>query len=174
MTDSETQMTALEGQKFSGSKYGNEDRINAVVSYLINGTYTKAEKATGIPASTIRTWAKTDWWEPLTAEARALKEDEFRAGFSRIIDAGIARTEEAVIKGETKLVKTKDGYEERLVPVGAKDAIPIAAIAFDKLRLSENLPTSIRQSDSSKTIQAQLEELAGLINQREKKIVSDQ
>jgi hypothetical protein len=50
----------------------------------------------------------------------------------------------------------------------------MAAIAYDKLRLSENLPTSIRQTDNSKTIQAQLEELAGLIDRREKKIVADQ
>jgi hypothetical protein len=174
MTDSETCMTALQGQDFSGSKYGNEDRINAVVSYLINGTYTKAEKATGIPASTIRTWAKSEWWQQLSVEVRALKEEEFRAGFSRLIDAGIARTEDALLEGEIKLVKTKEGYEERRVPVGAKDATTIAAIAYDKLRLSENLPTAITQSESSKSLQAQLEELSDRLNEREKKIVSEQ
>ena len=77
--DSNARSTALENYDFAGSKYGNEDRINAVVSYLINGTCTKAEKSTGIPASTIRTWTKSDWWQPVTAEVRSEKEEEFRA-----------------------------------------------------------------------------------------------
>ena len=48
--------------------------------------------------------------------------------------------------GDVKLVKTRDGHEQHRVPVSAKDATVIAAIGYDKLRLSLNLPTSIRGS----------------------------
>ena len=46
--------------------------------------------------------------------------------------------------GDVKLVKTRDGHEQHRVPVSAKDATVIAAIGYDKLRLSLNLPTTIR------------------------------
>ena len=111
---------------------------------------------------------------PLTDEVRSEKEDEFRAGFSGIIETALFRAKDALERGDTKLVKTKDRYEERRVPVSAKDAMVMAAIAYDKLRLIENLPTAITQSDSSKSLQAQLEELSDRLDEREKKIVSDQ
>ncbi len=101
-------------------------------------------------------------------EARNEKEDEHHAAFSRIIDKATKRAEDALEHGETKLVKTKDGYEERLVPVGAKDALMIAAISYDKKRLSENLPTSITQSEGSKGIQAKLEELSERLSEQER------
>ncbi len=110
----------------------------------------------------------------LAESIRNEKEDEHHAVFSRIIDKATKRAEDALEHGETKLVKTKDGYEERRVPVGAKDALIMAGIAYDKKRLSQNLPTSITQSDSSKGIQAKLQELSNRLTQREASVVSEQ
>jgi hypothetical protein len=44
----------------------------------------------------------------------------------------------------------------------------IAAISYDKLRLSENLPTNIIQKDGSKGIQAKLDELSERITETER------
>ncbi len=170
--------TALQGYTFAGSKYSNEQRIEAVANYMILGTLSKASEACGIPLTTLYDWKKTEWWEPLAVEARNEKEDEHHAAFSRIIDKATKRAEDALEHGETKLVKTKDGYEERLVPVGAKDALMIAAISYDKKRLSENLPTSITRSEGSKGIQAQLQELSNRLTESERadkaRVVSEQ
>lgn len=173
-----TPKSALEGYDFSGSKYGNQDRYQAVVAYLVNGTLTGASKICGVPVTTLHGWTKADWWQGLLEQVRTEKEEEFRAGFTRIVDKAIARTEEALDKGEVKLVKTKDGYEERRVPVGAKDATMIGAITYDKLRLSENKPTAISQTESTKSIQAQLEALSKKLDEQERrekaKIVAEQ
>ncbi len=169
-----TTSLALAGYNFQGSKYSNEQRIEAVVNYMVHGTLTKASEACSIPLTTLHDWKQTEWWEQLTEEVRNEKEDEFRAAFTRIIDAANKRVEEALEKGEAKLVKTKDGYEERRVPVGAKDATMIAAISYDKLRLSMNLPTSISQSSGNSGIQAKLEELSRKLEKREASVISEQ
>ena len=62
--------------------------------------------------------------------------------------------------GEVKLVKTKDGYEERRVPVGAKDSVVVAGISYDKLRLSENKATTIQSNEGNQSIQAKLEQVS--------------
>ena len=173
----ETHMIALEGCDFSGSKYGNQERYQAVVAYLVNGTLTGASKSCGVPVTTIYDWKQTEWWDALTEQVRNEKEDEFRAGFSRIVGAANKRVEDALENGETKLIKGKDGYEERLIPVNAKDAMITGATAYDKLRLSENLPTRISATDGTQGIQARLEELADQmleLERREKaKLVSE-
>jgi hypothetical protein len=170
----ETYLTVFDGCDFSGSKHTNQDRLDALVNYMVLGTYAKAGKATGIPASTIRDWARTDWWAALSAEVRSEKEDEFRAGFTEIIVKAIDQAKDALEHGEVKLVKTKDGYEERRVPVGAKDSVMVAAISYDKLRLSENKATSITETSSSGGIQAKLEELSKRLEEKNANVVSEQ
>ncbi len=142
----ETYSNALQGYQFTGSQYSNEQRIEAVTHYLIMGALARASRACDIPLTTLHDWKKTEWWGALAESIRSEKEDEHHAAFSRIIDKATKRAEDALEHGETKLVKTKDGYEERRVPVGAKDALMIAAISYDKKRSSENLPTSVTQS----------------------------
>ncbi len=136
--------TALSGCSFQGSKYGRQERIQAVAAYLIHGNVSKASKTTGISKTTIRDWRKTEWWGPLSDEVRAEKEHEFQAGFTRIVESAIGQVEDRLKLGDVKLVKTRDGHEQVRVPVSAKDAIVIGGIGYDKLRLSLNLPTSIR------------------------------
>ncbi len=148
------------------------------MNYMVQGTLTKASEICGIPLTTLYDWKQTEWWDALAEEVRSQKEEEHHAGFSRIIEAAIKRVEDALEHGETKLVKIKDGYEERRVPVGAKDALMIAAISYDKKRLSENLPTSISASTGTQGIQARLEEIADQMLELERikkaKLVSEQ
>ena len=67
------------------------------------------------------------------------------------MQAAIGQIEDRLEHGDVRLVKSKDGFEERRVPISAKDATMVAAISYDKLRLSLNLPTSISSSQKSLT-----------------------
>ena len=75
----ETYSNALQGYTFPGSKNTNEQRMDAVVNYMLLGTLSKASEACGIPLTTLYDWKKTEWWEPLAVEARNEKEDEHHA-----------------------------------------------------------------------------------------------
>ena len=140
----ETYLTVFDGCDFSGSKYSNEDRMNAVANYLAHGTFTKASKATGVPASTIRGWTKTEWWDALTAQLRSETDDRMRAEYTQIIHEGNRVALEGLASGEVK----------------PKDAVVMSAISFDKRQLLDSKPTSITQKDSNANIQAKLEQVS--------------
>jgi hypothetical protein len=149
MNESIPHSIVLQGHTFPGSKYSNQQRIEAVVYYMVHGSLTKTSKACGIPLTTLHDWKQTEWWPELSEQVRREKESEFQAGLSRIVTSAIGEIEDRVQHGDVKLVKVKDGYEERRVPVSAKDATVIAGISYDKLRLSLNLPTSITSSQKT-------------------------
>jgi hypothetical protein len=134
----------LKGHTFRGSQYDNQQRIEAAVHFMVHGSLTKTAKACHIPLTTLYDWKQSEWWPTLTEQIRSEKEIEFQAGFSRIVESAIGQIEDRLEHGDVKLVKTKNGYEQQRVPVSAKDATMVAAISYDKLRLSVNLPTSIR------------------------------
>ena len=149
MTDSKTYMTALTGHTFPGSKYDNQQRIEAAAYYMVHGSLTKTAKACGIPLTTLYDWKQSEWWPELSEQVRIEKEAEFQAGFSRIVSSAIGEIEDRLEHGDVRLVKTKEGYEEKRVPISAKDATMVAAISYDKLRLSLNLPTNITSSQKN-------------------------
>ena len=146
---SETHSKALTDCNFSGSKYGIQERIQVAVAFLIHGNVSRTSEATGIPKTTIRDWRNTEWWVQLSEEVRAEKEHEFQAGFSRIVESAIGQVEDRLQNGDAKLLRGAEGHEERRVPVSAKDAVVIAGISYDKLRLSLNLPSTIRASSDN-------------------------
>jgi hypothetical protein len=149
MTKSVTHSHVLQGYSFRGTKYGVQERVGAVVAFMVHGSIRRTAEAVNLPASTLRDWKNQEWWADLYAEVRAEKESEFQAGFSRIVQAAIGEIEDRLENGDVKLVKGKDGYEQQRVPISAKDATVIAGISYDKLRLSLNLPTSISSSQKS-------------------------
>jgi hypothetical protein len=165
----EADCKALRERDFASSKYGAQERIQVAVAFIVEGNVSRTSRVTGIPESTIRDWRKSDWWEQLATEVRGEKEREFQAGFTRMVQAAIGQVEDRLTHGDVKLVRGAEGHEERRVPVSAKDATMVAAISYDKLRLSLNLPTSIRSNTDAHTLESlakRFEEI-GRANQRE-------
>jgi hypothetical protein len=162
--------SALTGYSFQGSKYDNQQRIEAVVHYMVHGSLTKTAKACSIPLTTLHDWTKCEWWPLLIEQVRSEKEVEFQAGFSRIVDAAIEQIEDRLEHGDVKLVKTKDGYSQQRVPISAKDATVVAGITYDKLRLSLNLPTSIR-STSDNSLEALAEKFKKIARDYQREVI---
>ena len=114
----------------------------AVVLYMTHGTDTKVAREIGCDNSTIGHWRNSDWWQQEALRVSNEIEDEYRAKLR-----GVA------LKGADKALAGLDGDK-----VSAKDAMVISGIAYDKLRLSENRPTTISATTSG--VQAKLEQLA--------------
>ncbi len=125
----------------TGSKYTDEDRRKAVVLYMLLPTNTAVAKEIGCYQSTISRWRRTDWWEQERVRFWEI-EEELRAILRKVVLEGTQRVLECI----------RDGT------VSGKDAMVISGMAYDKLRLSENRPTTI--SAASGGIQAALEEIA--------------
>ena len=141
----------------SGSKYTDDQRMQAVVHYAVTGLGSAVSRELNIPESTLCQWRKEDWWVNALAEVRSAKQDEYIAQYDKLITEG------------TRIALDK------LPDASARDAMIIAATANDKLRLALNQPTSI--SASSKGIddlKRQFEELSANHKAIESTVVSDQ
>ncbi len=66
------------------------------------------------------------------------------------------------------LVRVAGGYEERRVPVSARDLAVIAGISYDKRRLSQNQPTSIK--GDSKKIEELIKKFQAISQQHQEQI----
>ena len=134
----------------AGSKYTNEQRVNAAYLYLIHGNLNKLSKYTQIPQRTLFDWTKSDWWPQLINRLRLEKKDEIDSALTRVTDKAIRALED-------KLDEPDD--------ISVVELSKVYGIMFDKQRLIRNEPTSISSnsvtSDQLKQLKDQFEKLAG-------------
>ncbi len=83
-----------------GSKYTDQARRAAAVSYAVLGNMQQVSRSLRIPPSTLYDWCKSDWWEPLCVAVRDEKEDEIVAGLGRIVEKAIRETEDRLENGD--------------------------------------------------------------------------
>ena len=109
----------------TGSKYSDDQRMQAAVLYAVHGVGSIVSREMNIPETTISNWRKQDWWDTAIAEVRSEKQDYYIAKYGELIEEG------------TRVAL------EKLPEASARDAMIIAATANDKMRLALNQPTSI-------------------------------
>ena len=140
-----------------GSKYSDQQRMEVVVLYAISGNAKKVAKATGIPRTTIVGWKKADWWHDAVAKVRSEKADEHRAKYSELVD------------------KAQRVALEKLPDATAQQAMTIAAIGTDKIRLHDGMPTEISgQSRDMKALVNKFNDLADKWDEKQVNVVKTQ
>lgn len=144
----------------NSSPYSDEQRREAVIQYLSCGKYSITSERTGIPLSTIRDWRESEWWDDVAASVRTAVEDETRAKLSAITHEALDKTLSALTDGEQHMTR----HGPVTLPVKAKDAMLIAAMAYDKLRLSLNLPGRITDTGRVDSLADQLAKLSAQVN----------
>ena len=125
-------MSALVPQ--GGSQYTDVQRRQAVINYAILGNIRAVADHTGISDRTLYDWRQSDWWDVVLQEVRDEKDNHFDSLFSNIVQQAAEKALEHINTCDKPL-----------------DLIKVSAIAFDKLRLLRNLPTSIK-ADSQQSI----------------------
>lgn len=85
----------------SRSKYPAEEKMKAVMAYVVAGDSRKASKICGIPDATIRWWkASADWWPAALAKCQKEKNDEVDAAMTDAIHQGMEAIIETIKNGE--------------------------------------------------------------------------
>lgn len=132
-----------------------EDRLKAALAWVITGTGEGASRECGIPSRTIQDWTVQEWWEPLVAEARALKQSELDASLTTIIH-----------KCAQRLTERLDS-EEGISKAGIQQIATTLAISMDKRALMRGDPTSRTERVSSEDrINKLRDEFAGMMQKR--------
>ena len=125
------------------------------LEYIQCGSQRATSRKTGVAAKTIGEWCTKSWWQDLVGQIRAEKEGELSAKFSELIDIGLSEYSDRLKNGEYQLVSTGNGQEVQRIPMKGKDVVITTSILFDKLRILQNLPTSISSTNNADLKQLQ-------------------
>ena len=138
-----------------GSPHSPATMIAVATHYAVCGNVRETAAASGVPDRTVADWINQAWWVSLVAEIRLRKQDELDAALSGLIHSAVEAARTRIAQGDCRLVKRKnadgeDVHELVNVPVSARDAAVVAAIAADKRQIVRGEATEIVRHDSSK------------------------
>ena len=153
------------------TKHTLKDRYQAAASLIATGNSIAASRESGVPASTIRHWQhKDEDFQLVCQELQAEFADKIKFKLAEIINEAADQTLDRLTNGD--VVRDNRTGELVRVPIKGKDAAIVGAVAFDKLRLVENQPTTI--SSTSGDLKALAEEFAQLSRDHRNSVVSTQ
>lgn len=155
--------------------YTPEEKIEAVMAYMVTGTSRKASKICGVPEGTIRWWkSQSLWWDDTMSECRKKKQDELDAMTTNVIHQAVEQIANRITHGNKKF--TKDG-EEYSAPLTAQELAMVTGIIFDKRQLIRGDPTSHAQtsSDADKLdkLREEFQKMAHEVQGHNAKIIND-
>jgi len=142
----------------SGSKYSDVQRRQAIAEYAVLGSVQRVSDNTGIPRQTISGWKKQDWWLEALSEVRLQNKDIIESGYEQAIMKGLNSIIDRIDNGDTYI--DKDGNQGKK-PVSLRDLSTATGIAYDKLRLHRNQPTTIKAESTD----ARLADLANKVRE---------
>lgn len=154
----------------NGSQYTDEDRRRALVEFSIIGHTPTVSKNLNIPESTLKDWKKTEWWEEAYNAIRLENKELIESKVTGLIVSGFDAMQDRMTNGDYHLLK--DGSKIR-VPVKLRDAATATGISFDKLRLLNNEPTSIKAESTDSRLNLLAEKVRELSAGQNKVISGD-
>lgn len=129
-----------------------KQRWNAVLAWSTTGNAASAARAAGLQEATVRAWTGQAWFEYVLAEVLRQRRRSIDAALSGVIERSLEETMDRLENGDCAL---SHGVMIR-IPVRAKDAAFIAALAIDKQRLLRGESTSRVERVSLGDIRKQL------------------
>jgi hypothetical protein len=148
------------------SKYTRETRYQAAAAMVAHGNSLAVADQTGIPASTLRYWHRNDEeFQSMCQEVWVEFGDGIKSKLAAIIDESADQALDRLKNGD--VVRDNRTGDLVRVPIKGRDAAIVGAVAFDKLRLAENQPTSIVAK--SNDVKALAEQFAKLSEQWQEK-----
>lgn len=126
--------------KPSNKHWSQQQKIEAVLTYLGTGSETKTAAATGIPKNTLHIWRYQPWWKELVLQIQEEKDDEINADIAKIIEKSMTTVADRLENGDFGFnQKTGEIFRK---PVNLKDAHKVATDMIEKRNLLNGKPTS--------------------------------
>jgi hypothetical protein len=122
----------------AGSRYTDQQRREAILLFLLHGTWRKVAELARIPQRTLNDWALQPWFGTLLAEVRAEKGNELDGGFTRIIHEATEQLLDRLKNGDAVVI----GGKVHRKPISARDLALVTAITYDKRALARNQPVA--------------------------------
>lgn len=108
----------------TNKQWSDNQKMEAVQSYLALGNLALTSRILGIPEITLRVWKRSTWWNDLINEVKTQERIEVSAKMKKLIGASLVVVEDRLINGDYQYdQKTGDMIRK---PVALKDAHKVA------------------------------------------------
>lgn len=124
-------------RRYKKSVWSQNQRLQAVSTYLMLGNMAETAIVTGIPIATLRLWKTTDWFKEYSLQLQSEDIQQMDANLKRIIGKALKATEDRLDLGDAQFdQKTGDIIR---IPVKAHVALKISTELLTKQqKLYEN------------------------------------
>lgn len=132
------------------TKWSPQDKMRAVMAYMVTASTWQAEEVSGIPRSTIKFWKETAaWWPKALEYARSAKKESLVSKLGVVQDLALEAVTDRLKGGDYKY-DARNGEQYR-IPISAKDAMAIAAMSQDKGAVLRGEATNITEKRGSQS-----------------------
>ena len=134
---SNMQRRASKDKRYKKSVWSQNQRLQAVSTYLMLGNMSETAIVTGIPLPTLKLWKQTDWFKEYALQLQTEDVQQMDSNLKRVINKALKATEDRLDLGDAQFDQ-KTGEIVR-VPVKAHVALKITTELLTKQqKLNEN------------------------------------
>jgi len=108
----------------TNKQWSDQQKTEAVQSYLLLGNLALTSRILGIPEVTLRVWKASTWWKDLVEEIKSQERVELSSKMKKIMNASLSVVEDRLVNGDFQFDQ-KTGRVVRK-PVNMKDAHKVA------------------------------------------------
>jgi len=131
------QRRASKDKRYKKSVWSQNQRLQAVSTYLMLGNMSETAIVTGIPLPTLKLWKQTDWFKEYSLQLQTEDVQQMDSNLKRVINKALKATEDRLDLGDAQFDQ-KTGEIVR-VPVKAHVALKITTELLTKQqKLNEN------------------------------------
>jgi len=139
------------------TQYSNEIKDSAAVLYAIKGNYQIVANTLDIPYDTVYYWGKNyDRWDEVIKEVQSEKTQELRAKYVEVCDLAIEQA------------------KAKMSEASSQQAATISGIFFDKVRVIDGMPTSIKSDGGTQALLKQFIDLADSYRLRNTNVIANE
>ncbi|CAB4217210.1 hypothetical protein UFOVP1590_33 [uncultured Caudovirales phage] len=136
-------------------KWSQNQKLEAVMTYLMLGNMKEAAIVTGIPYDTFKCWKYTDWFKELLVTVRESDIQQMDSNLQRIVGKALKVTEDRIDLGEYQF----DPKTSKVIRVPIKANVALK-ISTELMNRQDKLRAAPEKKELEKTIDARLARLS--------------
>jgi transposase-like protein len=119
------------------ARWSEAQKLEAVTTYLLSGSWVVTAQATGVPVDTLKKWGAARWWKEMEEQVRRSSKLQVSGKLQRVMDKAFVALEDRVENGDF-IFNQKTGNLTR-VPVSARNLSAVVNTTIDKQALLDKL-----------------------------------
>lgn len=134
-------------KRYKKSVWSQNQKLQAVSTYLMLGNMAETAIVTGIPLPTLKLWKQTDWFKEFCLQLKTEDVQQMDSNLKRVINKALKATEDRIDNGDAQFDQ-RTGDIVR-VPIKAHVALKITTDLLSKQQKLEENPVTKEQVEQT-------------------------